>query len=219
MKSGVCHQRCRQATRLHLSRLHTNNERNERLHAAVRLYQSRPQNIRGGATSLVHLAWEPHGLPLSHTTTTSVSILLGYVTFGVVVALFQVNGQRWFTDFIINCWVLWFRRPLRTSRKWICWAQWDSGAKSCISLLPARVFQLISKSEAVVFLSCGVISGEHVRRATWTARRLLKCLAAPLMGSALKSSQHSRLSARFLRHKIGIPLWHHVTTKAFPNSC
>lgn len=147
------------------------------------------------------------GLPLSHTTTTSVSILLWYVTFVVVVALFQVNGQSWFTDFIINCQVLWFMRPLQTSRKWICWAQRDSGAKSCISLLLAWVFQLISiKSlKPLSFLSCVVISGEHAPRATWTGRRPLKCLAASLMGSALKSSQHSRLSARFLHQKNGIP--------------
>lgn len=147
------------------------------------------------------------GLPLSHTTTTSVSILLWYVTFVVVVALFQVNGQSWFSDFIINCWVLWFRRPLQTSRKWICWVQRDSGAKSCISLLLAWVFQLISvKSlKPLSFLSCVVISGEHVPRATWTGRRPLKFLAESLMGSALKSSQHSRLSARFLHHKNGIP--------------
>lgn len=145
MKSCVCHQRCRHETHFHLSSLFlTKNERNERLY--VRLYQSRPQNI-GGATSLVHLAWESHGPPTpSHH---SVSIPLWCVTFVAVVALFQVNGRRWFTDFIINCWVLWFRRPLQTSGKWICWAQRDSGAKSCISLLLAWVFQWISKSEAV----------------------------------------------------------------------
>lgn len=55
------------------------------------------------------------------------------------------------------------------------------------------------------FLSCVIISGKHVLCMTWTGRRLLKCLAPSLIGSTLKSSHSSRLHARFLHHKNGIP--------------
>lgn len=54
-------------------------------------------------------------------------------------------------------------------------------------------------------LSCAIISGKHVLCMTWAGRRLLKCLAPSLIGSTLKSSHRSRLHARFLHHKNGIP--------------
>lgn len=94
------------------------------------------------------------------------------------------------------------------SRKWICWEQWDSGARSCIKLL-AWGFCLTSMKSLKCLgrysLSCVIISGEHVLCMTWTGRRLSKCLAPSLIGSTLKSRHRSRLHARFLPRKNGIP--------------